>query len=106
MFFSGSLLFKSEHQPDSNPYPLWEECVILIEAENESDAKVKAAQHGKAGEHEYKNQAGELVRWSFERVERVCHIDKDALTDGTELFSRFLKDSEVKSLLTSFNAES
>lgn len=103
MWFTASLLFKSQHQPPINRDPLWEEQIVLIEAEDESVAKLKAAQRGKAEEHEYRNQTGELVRWSFEHVERLCGIEEDVLKDGTELFSRFLRDSEVKSILTPFD---
>lgn len=102
MWFTASLLFKSEHQAASAGEPLWEEKIILVRAEDEAAAEGKAAQLGKAEEHEYRNQAGELVRWSFERVERVCQMEDDVLKDGVELFSRFLRDSEVKSLLTPF----
>jgi hypothetical protein len=38
----------------------------------------------------------------FDRVERIYAIEPESLADGTELFSRFLRDSEVASLLTPF----
>jgi len=105
MWFTASLLFKSQHQPAANGDPLWEEQIILLEATDELAAKQKAAQRGKAEEHEYRNQAGELVRWSFEQVERLCEIEGGELKDGAELFSRFLRESEVKSILTPFEDE-
>jgi len=69
---------------------------------SENAAKRKTAEHGRAAEHEYRNQAGELVRWSFKQVERVCEIEEGVPKNGTELFSRFFKEFEVKSLLTQF----
>jgi len=42
------------------------------------------------------------VRWSFKQVERVCEIEEGVPKNGTELFSRFFKEFEVKSLLTQF----
>jgi hypothetical protein len=103
MYFTASLLFKSVHTPSDHEAPVWEEQIILFEAEDASAAERKAAVYGKAHEVEYRNQADELVHWTFERIERVCEIQDDLLKDGTELFSRFLKDAEVKSLLTPFD---
>ena len=103
MWFTASLLFKSGRPAATDREPLWEEQIILLEAGDELAAEQKATQHGKAQEHEYRNQAGEFVQWSFERVERLCQVEASVLKDGTELFSRFLRDSEVKSLLTPFD---
>ena len=102
MWFTASLLFKSQHHP-ANRDSLWEEQIVLIEAEDELAAKQKAVKLGKTGELEYRNQTGELLRWSFEQVERLYEVEGNELKDGTELFSRFLRDSEVKSILTPFN---
>ena len=102
MWFSASLLFSSEYPGQSGVVPLWEEQILLLDAENEQAAKAKAETCGRTGEHEYYNAANQLVRWRFARVERIFQIESKALEDGTEIFSRFLRDSEVKSLLTPF----
>jgi len=52
----------------------------------------------------YRTSSG-AVTWVFERVDRVYGIDRELLADGTEWFSRFLRDSEVTSLLTPFDDE-
>src|SRR6266404_4637241 len=83
MWFTSSLLFKSKHRPTASGDPLWEERIILLEAESELVAKRKAVQCGKAEEHQYKNQKGELVHWSFEGVGRLCQVDQAVLKDGT-----------------------
>jgi hypothetical protein len=103
MWFTASVLFKSESQTATNKKSLWEERIISLEAEDESEAEQKAMRCGKIEEHEYRNQAGETVRWHFERIERIYKIEGNILEDGTELFSRFLKDSEVESLLKPFD---
>jgi hypothetical protein len=102
MWFAASLLFKSQRDDSSAEDPLWEEQIVLFEAENESKAAEKANQYGASTEHEYRNQNGQLVRWSFKQVERICKVEA-AFKDGTEIFSRFLRESEVKSLLTPFD---
>ena len=101
MWFTASLLFNAECKA-AREKSLWEEEIVLFEAEDELAAASKAAAHGRSHEHEYTNDKGELVRWVFKHVERICPVESTALVDGTELFSRFLKDSEVQSLLTGF----
>jgi Domain of unknown function (DUF4288) len=107
-FYTVSLLLKSTHSPPSKDEALWEERIILITAETEEQARQKGRNLGENAELEYSvgGQVGtnsDVVRWTFVQVERVCHVDSDDLSDGTELFSRFLRDSEVKSLLTPFD---
>ena|ERR1043166_7095937 len=104
MWFTASLLFRSDHRGARNAKePLWEEQIILFDADDEPAAERKAAQYGQAQEHEYLNRDGELVHWKFVQVESVYQVDAPVLGDGTELFSRFLRDYEVRSLLTPFD---
>ena len=103
MWFSASLLFFSEHVGHSVANPLWEEQIILLQGADEDAAKAKAELRGKAEEHEYRNAENHLVRWRFERVERIFQIESETLAEGTEVFSRFLRDTDVKSLLTPFD---
>jgi hypothetical protein len=102
MWFTASLLFKAEHHGVPNYAPLWEEQVVLFQAISEPDAEAKATAYGQSRKHEFTNNEGTLIRWSFQRVERVCVIESENLEDGTELFSRFLRDSEVQSLSVPF----
>lgn len=104
MWFSASLLLKAAHEGEAQPEPLWEETIVLLQARDETDATVQAEQLGKSKEHEYEvaEPSRHLVKWKFVRVERVCSIDEEDLGSGTELFSRFLRSSEVASLLTPF----
>jgi hypothetical protein len=73
-----------------------------VEAISEEEAIRKAEKFGKNYEESYEAQKGDIVSWKFMQVESVCLIDDEKLQDGTELFSRFLRDSEVKSILTPF----
>lgn len=103
MWFAASLLFVSQHVDQPSANPLWEEQIIIFQADDENTARRKAELRGRAEEHEYRNKENQLVRWRFERVERIYQIEADALDDGTEVFSRFLRDAEAKSLLTPFD---
>ncbi len=99
--YSVSLLFKSEHAKKPDTDPLWEERIVLVKANSEEDAKRDGLRIGKQAEHEYA-VIGDTVRWTFVQNERVYQIEDENLKNGTELFSRFLRDSEVKSILTPF----
>ena len=102
LWFTASLLFISERERSPNEQPLWEEQIVLIESLDESNADAKAAAYGRANEHEYVSKDGQTVRWVFRKVERICPVETLHLQDGTELFSRFLKGSEVQSLSVPF----
>lgn len=75
---------------------------MLIEAGSEAEARDGAERIGKSGTRTYEVEGG-LVIWNFERIERVYPIDEDEIHSGSEVFSRFLRDSEVASLLTPFD---
>src|SRR5205809_1549521 len=100
MWYAVNLLFKSVHPEHHENEFLWEERLVLVQAETEAAARLEGECIGKSEEHEYVAANGDLVRWSFEQVERVCEID--SLEHGSELFSRFLNTQEVESLLTPF----
>lgn len=74
----------------------------MIKADSEDDARTKANELGLSEEHSYGVEGGVLT-WRFDRVERVYAIDDAELGSGTELFSRFLRESEVLSILTPFD---
>ena len=93
--FSANLLFRSVHNNQLSPNVLWEESIILIEASHLLEATEKARCIGKTKEHAYLVANGDEVAWKFFTVERVFEIDDEILTDGTELFARFLKRTEV-----------
>ena len=76
----------------------------LIQARNEIEARELAERMGRSKVQSYQVEDG-LVIWRFDRVERIYPILDDDLRSGSEVFSRFLRDSEVKSLLTPFNEQ-
>jgi hypothetical protein len=103
MWFAASLLFKSVHAPVQRAEPLWEERLILVQALTRDEANAKATSIGEQGVHSYKTVVGDIVTWMFDCVLCVYEIEGAELSDGTELFSRFLKDTEVGSLKAPFD---
>lgn len=100
MNYSVNLLYKGFKSDDSEP--LWEERIILVDALSEEEAVEKAYTFVSQNECNYQNDDAVTVSWKFEKIERVYEIDSD-LRDGTELFSRFLRNKEVESILTPFS---
>jgi Domain of unknown function (DUF4288) len=105
MWYAASLLFESVHNGRSQPDALWEEKIVLLQAGSEEEARRQADQLGKTEEHSYASAEGDQVQWSYRGVERVCPIDAPTLERGTELFSRFLRASEVASLRAPFKKD-
>jgi len=102
-WYAVNLLFKSTREDGS--LGLWEESLRLVEAGTEQEALEKGRALGAAeGSESFETISGVRVEWTFERAERAYAIDAD-LGEGTELFSRFLRESEVASLLTPFDDE-
>jgi hypothetical protein len=105
MWFAANLLFRSTHIPTEAKPTIWEESVRLIQALTEAEALKEAERIGRSGSHTYEVEHG-LVIWTFEKVERVYAIEDEELRSGSEVFSRFLRDSEVQSLLQPFDDQS
>ena len=105
MWYSASLLFRGVHDVVPEVPSLWEELIVLVEADSERDAKQHAERLGAMRRHHYvvTHPETHVLKWVFVQVERVCSIEEDRLEPGVELFSRFLRQSEVDSLLTPFN---
>lgn len=99
MFYSVSLMYKSE-RTDSEP-PLWEERIILVSAIDKAEAEEKAQRMAKEYEATFAASGSVDIEWNFYQIERIHAID-DAIKDGAELFSRFLRASEAESILTPF----
>jgi hypothetical protein len=103
MWYSANLFFKGTRDESDSVEPLWEERIILVGANNETEAEEKARQLGTQELTRYETSSGTRITWAFDRVDRCCLIEAETLGEGTELFWRFLRDSEVASLLTPFD---
>jgi len=112
-FYSVNLLLRSEQLKVPAVNPLWEERIVLVEAASEREAVREGMRIGKEAEEEYPVSYGggeegaerkDTLRWTFVQIERVCEIANGEMKNGTELFSRFLRESEMQSILSPFGA--
>jgi len=105
MWYAVSRLFESCHPDHPSEPSIWEESIVLVDAESYDEARQEAERRGKSDEHEYISATGEPVQWRFRAIERVFAIDESALESGTEVFSRFLRAGEAASLLANSLAD-
>ena len=101
MWFGASLLYRSSELLTEHGPHLFEERIVNLAASDEAEAWKKANECGALGEEQYINTEGSLVAWIFERTLEVKAILDDQLGDGIEVFQRFLREDEVRSLLGS-----
>ncbi len=99
MWYGISLLFKSCHaKPREGDLLLWEEVIIVVKAPSQDDAERLAREFGLKHEVEFEVLGGDTVTWVFDSVFEVCEIEHDIVDSGTEVFSQYMKESEVRSL--------
>lgn len=102
MWFCAAVLKVAEQNGQRQPNSLWEEQLFLLQADEEQAALREAEEIATRPEPPYRNRKGELISWQFVKVDRVFRIAEEDLRSGVEVFSRFLRDSEAKSLMTPF----
>jgi len=100
--FSIGLLYRSIENNTFSDDDIWEESVIFVFAKNEEEAVRKAEKLGKEREVTYKAASGNMLSWKFIQIEKTFEILDFRMEDGIEIFSRFLKNAEVESILTPF----
>ena len=90
MWFTASLLFKSLHDSDVAVASLWEEVIVLVEADDEARARSIAEQIGESRRHEYEVSipTAHLVRWAFVQVERIHPVEDRQPRSGSVLSQR------------------
>ena len=105
MWYCASILWVAERNGVQDSDSLWEEQLVLIEAGSEESARAEGLRRASQPRAAYKNNDGVTISWRFVKIDRIYEIGNEQLTNGTEIFSRFLRDSEARSLMTPFSDE-
>jgi hypothetical protein len=88
------IVYKSSS--DSKDYiPLFEECITLIKATTESDARQKAEHLAKSRAATFKNQKGEEITWVLHKIIDINPMLKDSIGDVTEIYSRHFNNIDA-----------
>lgn len=90
-WYSARLLFESVHDPpDPKPHPLFEESIVVFQADDRDGVQARLPELARSGEVEYEAIAGNQVRWVFREVLEVQEImTNEGLVDGTEVYFRW-----------------
>lgn len=98
--FSVCLLYASLDVDDQTVKEdtLWEEIVYLVDAFTEDEAREKAELIGKKNEVSYQTVSGRQIVWKFQKITHLSSLEVSDISDGTEVFSRFLNSKQVEIL--------
>jgi hypothetical protein len=94
-WFAVRLLSESAIPQDLAAEPLFEDSLVVLRATDEIEAQQLGKKHGLAAQHEYENEAGERVRWTFREVLDVQELADEEISDGTEVYQRLLGPREL-----------
>ena len=95
-WFSVSTYLKA-HSSNLAGKPLFEECVFLIDAVNEEEAKMKASALARAQEATYFASTGSEISWLFHSIRDVYSVI-GLPSEGCEIFGRFLGEEAILAL--------
>lgn len=102
-WYGASAFFEAQHVPPSSVPTLWEEKIFLVQAHSTEEAVELAREVSMRNEVSYEAADGSMAHWKFSKIERINELDFETVASGAEVFSRFLRASEVESLSTPFD---
>lgn len=92
MWYSTTLIFRSDIGGVTSIRPLCEERVVLFDTSDEQEALKAAEQYGRKEAHSYANVRGENVIWRFVGVDKIQALDSPS-TEGWEVAAKFVRRS-------------
>jgi len=90
-WYSVRVIYRSTIDGVETADPLREESVRVFTASNDDEARAKREEIAKAGEHSYKNEAGEVVQWLVDTIDDAQDLCEENMADGTEVYSRLFR---------------
>jgi hypothetical protein len=102
MWFGASILMRGESEQQPAEDWIWEDSIVLFDADSAEHATELAVRYGRSHEASYIAVSGDEIRWVFDRVYSVFEIDETPAS-GTEVYSRFLSAATAASLFVPFD---
>jgi hypothetical protein len=94
-WFAARIVLESVGATSDGDERLFEDRIILLRAESEREAQVKAKAIGRESAHEYDSAAGSHVTWRFKELLDVKPLWLDSIEDGSEVYYAFLREPEL-----------
>jgi hypothetical protein len=94
-WFSARLLFESRHPDETDVEKVFEDRIVLLEADDEHEAEREARKLGSKSREEYKNQFGNRVIWEFVELLDLVPLTTEDIAHGSELYSQFLDEQDL-----------
>ena len=98
MWFGASILFRAQHLREKPNPTIWEDSIIVVQADSLTEATELATAIGLERQVSYAVMDDDWVDWVFDSVLDVFEIEDAALSSGVEVFSRHLTEDEVLKL--------
>jgi hypothetical protein len=93
-YYVAVVIYKSAS--DSSDYtPLYEECITLVKADTEEDARLRIEKLAKNRSAKYKNIEGQEISWSLYKIIDINPMLEDSIGDITEIYARHFKDIDA-----------
>lgn len=94
-WFSARLLFASEHPDETDVQPVFEDRIVLLEAEDEDEALGQAKTLGHDSCDQYTNESGARVIWRFVEVLDLVQLPASKLGVGTQVYFQYLDEKDL-----------
>ena len=94
-WFSARLLFGAKHPDEEGLEKIFEDRIVLLAADDETDAESKANSLDVKSRLEYRNEYGNRVIWEFIEVLDLVTLDTDDIGHGSELYSHYLDEQDL-----------
>ncbi len=85
-WFAARMILEAVHPEEPPGDRLYEDRVILVKADDEHQARLRAGRLGEASRQHYKNEYGGTVVWQFKELLDVVELFDETIADGTEVY--------------------
>jgi len=102
-WFVAVLVVRSRVGTGAEVHPTIDLQYRIIHAVNPEAAYIRAIELGKQAALSYRNSAGEDVNWEFAGLHDLHEVEDESLSDGTEVYSRRVRDDPNKLVMPKAN---